>query len=208
MGSGVRKHDMVEAQRHAAFRSSIFDTGPIGDGDDFPIHRMQAPRRPQGIRQLAAYIGDFGYRQERRHRQHAHQREDRPVERPIGDKPDAGHDDNQPAQPGGGFQNRGLNRQITEKWQAQGVMRFHPVDELTAPVIFLLKRRNFTEALNGVDAVRVQIAQRFARPRPQRVDTPAHEKRAEAYNRQKRRQRRRHLPTERRQRDQHRRWNQ
>ena len=101
-----------------------------------------------------------------------------------------------------------MNRQIAEKRQPQIVMRLDALDELAAPFGFLLKRRYFAQSLNGVDAVRVQIAKRFTRPRPQRINPAAHEKRAKDDDRQERHQRGRHLPTERNQRDQNRRRHQ
>ena len=133
-----------------------------------------------------------GDRQKRRHRQNAHQRKDRPLDRPLGDKPDAGDDDNQTAQSGHGFEDRRLNRQIAEKRKPQIVMHLHALDELAAPFRFLLKCSYFAQSLNGVDAVRVQIAQRLACPRPQLIDPTAHQKRAEDDNRQERHQRGRH----------------
>ena len=172
------------------------------------MHGVEAPRRAEGIRKLAADMGDLGDRQEGGHGEDGEQRQHGRVEVTGLDPEHTPHHHGEAAEAGRRLDQRGLEREVAVVGEAHAVMVAHESQEHLAPGGLLAEREQLRQPLDRVHRVGVEQAQDFPRLAAQPVQPLAQEEGAEPHQRDEGRERRRRRPAMGQQRRHHRRRHQ
>ena len=133
---------------------------------------MQPARRPQGVGQLPADVGDLGDRQEGGHGQQGQKWQVGGGHTPAVHQEAAREHHREPAQGGHDLHQGGLQRQISEERQPHPVVGLDQIYERGLAPLLLLEGDHLGQALDAVDAVGVELAQGLAVARGQAVDAP------------------------------------
>ena len=97
------------------------------------VHRVEAPRRAQRVRELAADMGDLGDRQEGRHGEDGEQRQPRRLQLAGGDPGRTAHHHGKAAEAGRRLDQRHLEGEVAVIRHAHAVVVAHEAEEHLAP---------------------------------------------------------------------------